>query len=432
MRFALSSSRRAHEAGRGGLEVTFSWSALPQPRPARASVHVDRATESALRRGEPWVFGSAVTKLKANDAVCGDVAVVYDHSNRFLAAGLYDPDSPIVVRALVHNKPAPISPASTAERAEAACRRRKPLLGADTDGYRLIHGPGDGFEGLVADRYGSTVVIKLYTHAWWPWLSAVFEGIERALGDVCVVLRFSRNLNAPGATHGLEDGAVVGDEGLLATEFLENGLRFAVDPRRGQKTGFFLDQRENREQVEPLCRNASMLNVFSYTGGFSLYAARGGALSVVSVDVSRRATETVAHNFTLNASNPSVAKCDHQERCGDAFDVMAAAARAGERYRVVVVDPPAMAKRGSEVERSLRSYQRLARLAARLVERNGVLVFASCSSRVGADQLWDAVKAGTRAAGRSAQIVRTTGHAPDHPVPTETLQYLKCIFARLP
>ncbi len=208
---------------------------------------------------------------------------------------------------------------------------REPLAGTDTDGYRLVHGENDGLPGLVVDRYAATLVVKLYTTAWLPWLDLLLDVLGEVQPANTTVLRLSREVAAAGTElYGLTDGGTL--RGALPDDrvrFRENGLVFAADVVHGQKTGFFLDQRDNRARVRRLARGKRTLNVFAYSGGFSVYAAAGGAPEVVSIDLSAAALADAALNFQLNRSIPSVAACRHQTLAGDAFQELADLGRAG-------------------------------------------------------------------------------------------------------
>ena len=240
-----------------------------------------------------------------------------------------------------------------------------------------------------------------------------------------VVLRLSRALKDQGARLGLSDGQRLSAKALPeAMSFLENGLRFEVDVLRGQKTGFFLDQRDNRKRVENLSKGKTVLNVFSYTGGFSLYAARGGATEVTSLDASRPALAAAQRNFALN---PQI-NCPHKVLCGDAFAEMKALIDAEKSYDVVVIDPPSFARKKSEVESARNAYGRLTKLGLALLAPGGTLVLASCSSRISMD---DFVAINQRAASqvsKSLNILERHEHAMDHPVDFAEGAYLKCLF----
>jgi 23S rRNA (cytosine1962-C5)-methyltransferase len=213
--------------------------------------------------------------------------------------------------------------------------------------------------------------------------------------------------------------------------FLENGLRFEADVVRGQKTGFFLDQRDNRDRVRSRAAGRTLLDVFCASGGFSVAAAAGGATRVHSVDVSRGAVDAARRNMALNADRPHVAACHHDATVGDAAEVMAGLVATGERYGIVVVDPPSMASRAAQVDGALRAYARLCDLALDLVEPGGTLVQASCSSRVSSDQLIQVVR--DVAAGRGVELERVTvtGHAADHPISFPEGEYLSAVFAKV-
>ncbi len=283
--------------------------------------------------------------------------------------------------------------------------------------------------GAVVDVYAGTAVLKLYTEAWLPWMAELCGAIQAAYPWERLVLRLARGPASYFNEHGLQDGQVLdGPELTGPVVFSENGVKFEAEPVSGQKTGFFLDQRENRARVEDLSGGNEVLNVFSYTGGFSVYAARGGAPRVVSVDISKPASAAAERNFKLNESIPEVRDCRHEIVAQDAFVAMKAMVDAGESFGVVIVDPPSFAKRASEVDGAVRAYQRLARLAARLVSNDGTLVLASCSSRVGTSRFREAVLTAVRESLPRARATLTTEHPLDHPVSFDGSAYLKCVF----
>jgi 23S rRNA (cytosine1962-C5)-methyltransferase len=391
------------------------------------AVRVTNDAVRQLRGGHPWVFDRSVTSV-SHDGAPGDLAVVFDAKRRFVAIGLYDPTSPIRVRVLHHGEPAAIDSAWWHERIGASVARRSPLAArSDTTGYRLVHGENDGFPGLVVDRYDATLVVKAYSTAWLPHV----EPVAAALGDACtterIILRLGRA--AAAAAPDRDRTAVAGDLPGEPVTFLEHGLTFEADVVHGQKTGHFLDQRDNRARVGELSRGRRVLDVFVCTGGFSVHAAAGGATDVTSVDQSRHAVDAARRNMARNASRPAVAACRHDTITGDAFDVMADLVARRRRFDVVVVDPPSFASRRASVPAALRAYERLAALALRLVEPGGTLVQASCSSRVTADELEDAVRRAAAGARRRLDRVTRTGHPLDHPIGFPEGAYLKAIYA---
>ncbi|MBP5182413.1 MAG: class I SAM-dependent methyltransferase [Lentisphaeria bacterium] len=293
----------------------------------------------------------------------------------------------------------------------------------------------------MADRYDKALVLKLYSAAWLPHAGTVAECFFRILPELeYLVIRLSRELShlPEKVLNGLADGklfSVKGEEALRQwdgkTLFRENGLLFEADLVRGQKTGFFLDQRENRAEAGRLARGKSVLNVFSYSGGFSLYAAKGGAASVTDVDISKYAIGESERNFMRNGNFPGVAACRHTGIAGDAFEVMQDLLVEKKTFDMVIVDPPSFAKSASETENALRSYGRLARLGSALVRKGGILVFASCSSRVGKEELFPVVNGAIAESGRRGEVFLVTEHAFDHPAKFPESKYLKCQYARI-
>lgn len=359
----------------------------------------------------------------------GELAVIYDRKDEFLAVGLFDPDSPIRARILHTGKPQTIDRNWWARRLREALAKREEIFKDDqkTNGYRCLNGESDGWPGLVLDRYDTTLVLKLYSAAWLPRLDEVQELINEAISNERIVLRLSRNIQEPAANYYAKtDGQILTGKPLSGpVVFSETGLLFEADVLRGQKTGFFLDQRENRRLVESLARGRRMLNAFSFSGGFSLYAARGGARSVTDLDISTHALEAAKRNFKLNCNLPAIAGVLHKTIQSDTFDWLE---ETRERFDLVVLDPPSLAKRESERNGAIRAYQRLASLGIRALNRSGILVAASCSAHVNANEFFEAVRGASSKSGRTFTEPRTTGHAPDHPANFKEAEYLKAIY----
>lgn len=410
---------------------------LPAPAPTRIAV---RATPDAIRRlraGHPWLFDGSITSI-SRPGVAGDVAVVFDDHRRFVAIGLYDPDSPIRVRILHAGAPATIDEAWFDHRIAAAIAMRASLTGdgssaPQTTAYRLVHGENDALPGLVIDRYGPIAVVKLYSAAWIPHLAVVVPVLRRLLPLRSVVLRLARNVMATAIVREahLHDGiTLIGPEVDGPVEFTEAGLRFEADVVRGNKTGHFLDQRDNRIRVGTLSAGARVLDMFCSTGGFSVHAAAGGARVVHSVDISPWAIAATEHNLGLNSARPEVAACHHESTVGDAFEVFARLARERRSYDIVIVDPPSFAPRADAVERALASYARLAEAAVAVVAPGGLLVQASCSARVSEADFVRAVHVGAGRAGYELDEVARTQHPADHPIGFAEGAYLKAVYAR--
>jgi 23S rRNA (cytosine1962-C5)-methyltransferase len=400
-------------------------SKVPQLR-----IRVSAAAESIVRAGHPWLFAESVREQnRAGQA--GELAVIYDRKDRFLATGLYDPDSPIRVRLLHVGKPRAIDRAWWAERLARALKVRDGLFDDQTTDYRCINGESDGWPGLVLDRYNRTLVLKLYTAVWLPRLEEITGLIIEHVRPERLILRLSRNIQDTAKRRiGKADGDILFGPPLDGpVTFLESGLRFEADVLRGQKTGFFLDQRENRRHVEALANGRDVLNAFSFSGGFSLYAARGGARSVTDLDLSAHALAGAERNFALNTAHASVAECRHVLIQADAFEWLKGRPR--RKCGLVVLDPPSLAKREVERAGAIRAYEKLAGSGLEHLAPGGILVACSCSAHVTAQEFFDAVRRAAARADRPFEELRTTGHAPDHPATFKEAEYLKAIYLRV-
>jgi 23S rRNA (cytosine1962-C5)-methyltransferase len=394
---------------------------------ARLRLRVSASAESKLRSNHPWLFADSI-RQQNRDGEIGELAVVYDRRDQFLGAGLYDPTSPIRVRMLRIGKPQTIDREWWSTRFEQSVARRRDLFDEQTNGFRWLNGESDGWPGLVLDRYDTTLVLKLYTPAWLPRLSEMVDLIEHSLRPERVVLRFSRNIQAAAAKHFQKiDGEILRGPSLPApVTFLESGLRFEADVLKGQKTGFFLDQRDNRRKVGTLATGRSVLNAFSFTGGFSFYAADGGATSVTDLDISAHALAGSKRNFALNQSRPNIQRCEHEAIKGDALEWLDGNSK--RNFDLIVLDPPSFAKRENEKSRAIAAYNRLATLGIRHLQPGGILVACSCSAHVSAIEFFDTVRKAAIASKRTFRELETTGHAPDHPATFAEAEYLKAIY----
>jgi 23S rRNA (cytosine1962-C5)-methyltransferase len=395
-------------------------------------LRITAAAETAVRSGHPWVFSDSILDLNRAGQT-GELAVIYDRKDRFLAVGLFDPDSPIRVRILHAGKPQTIDRAWWQARLMQAIARRRDLFDAQTTGYRLIHGESDGWPGLVLDRYDTTLVLKLYTAAWLPRLDDMLALLKENIPGERIVLRLSRNIQSVAEERfQRRDGEVIFSQSAESefgapVIFLESGLRFEADVLRGQKTGFFLDQRENRREVETLARGRRVLNAFSFSGGFSVYAARGGATAVTDLDISAHALAAAKRNFALNQNFPGVAACRHDTAQGDAFDWLATSKA---NFDLVVLDPPSLAKRATEQAGALRAYERLATLGLERLAPAGILVAGSCSAHVPAEEFFEIVRRAAAKSGRKFAELKTLRHPPDHPATFKEAEYLKVIYLK--
>ena len=396
-------------------------------------LRITATAETIVRSGHPWLFADSIHELNRAGQT-GELAVIYDRKDKFLAVGLFDADSPIRVRILHAGKPQTIDPAWWRARLENSLARRQNLFDAQTNGYRLIHGESDGWPGLVLDRYDTTLALKLYTAAWLPRLEEIIALFQEKIPGERIVLRLSRNIQAVAERRAppRRDGDMVFSkhaETVLGAPivFQENGIRFEADVVRGQKTGFFLDQRENRAEVEKLSRGRKVLNAFSFSGGFSVYAARGGASSVTDLDISAHALASAKRNFALNQNFPAVAACRHETVQADAFDWLE---KTPARFDLIVLDPPSLAKRATEREGAIRAYERLNALGLARLARDGILVAGSCSAHVSAAEFFDAVRRAAVKSGRKFTELKTLQHPPDHPAGFKEAAYLKVIYLK--
>jgi len=400
--------------------------------PEIVAVRVSADALKNIRKGHPWIFENSIESI-SGEAQAGDIAVVFDSRKRFAAVGLFDPFSMIRIRILQQGVPAQIDEEWFKNKMNHSFNARLGYISDNTTGYRLVYGENDGLPGLIVDRYGDNIVIKIYSLCWIIHLETIKELIVQIINPEKIVLRISENcLKKKESLNGFEDGAVIyGDKIIAPVVFCENGIFFESDLQKGQKTGFFLDQRDNRSRVEKLAKGKNVLNVFSYSGGFSLYAARGGAESVTSVDISCYAVEAVSKNIALNGNDKNITFCKYRNLTGDAFEIMEGLYKSGETFGMVIVDPPSFAKAEKHKKNALKAYRSLVKSGVRLLEKGGYFVVASCSSRISSFEFEKVVCETASSMTQNFKIIDITGHPPDHPVTFPEGSYLKCIFIKL-
>ncbi len=393
----------------------------------RLAVKLRPSGERMVKKGHPWIFEDSIVKQNIKGRA-GDLVIVYDtKKNSFLACGLYDPYSPIRIKLMQFKKTAQINEAWFSTKINDAFQIRKPLLETDTNSYRLLFGENDNLPGFIADVYDHVLVIKLYSHIWFPYLNWILPNLIAVTGCSTVVLRLSRLLQSKGETYGLKDGSIIyGDLEKEVVVFKEHGVLFSANVIKGHKTGYFLDHRHNRKKVGELAKDKRVLDVFSYAGGFSVHALKGGAKEVISLDISKHALEMAKENAKLNNHDGK-----HQIIVADAFEGLQKFIDEQKRFDIVVIDPPSFAKRENEVSRAKKSYARLAGLGAGLVSSNGVLVLASCSSRVVAEDFFEISEEQISNSGRAFEIIDKTYHDIDHPIGFPEGAYLKCGYYKL-
>jgi len=375
---------------------------------ARRTVHLQKPLRDRIRAGHPWIYDRALAGLP-RDVTAGDVIAIAD-ADGDIALAIADPESPIRAR-IVAPPGTALDAAWTRSRAEAAAARRSrdPLLAGCT-GRRLIHGEADACPGLVVDLYDTTCVVVFDGPAvaafWRPRLDDVLAGLEHGGATIAHAwLRGERRRTAPGAASEAIRGAPPADLVIA-----EDDARFAVDVRAGQKTGFFLDQRDNRRAIRRHAAGQTVLNLFAYTGGFSLHAALGGASRVTSVDIAPPAIAGLERNLALSGL-PAAA---HDLAATDAFDFLARAARQGRRWDLVIADPPSFAPSERTRPAALAAYRRLAAAAIAVTEATGRFALASCSSHITEADLLDQVAELAPIA--PLRLRASAGAASDHPV----------------
>ncbi|MEP5254619.1 MAG: class I SAM-dependent rRNA methyltransferase [Winogradskyella arenosi] len=394
--------------------------------PKRLAVKLNAKGEQFVIKGHPWVFSNSIVKIN-DDAETGDLAIIFSkNKNKVVGLGLYDKVSPIRIK-MIHNaeKKVQINAEFFQHKIALAFEKRRELLQTNTNSYRLLFGENDGFPGLIADVYDTVLVVKLYSEIWLPYLEPILESLQQISAAKTVVMRLSRGLQNSDK-HNFKDGDVI--YGVLEDEvvqFIEHDVKFSANVIKGHKTGYFLDHRANRFRVGEMSKGKTVLDVFSYAGGFSVHALAKGASEVTSLDISKQALDMARENGKLNAYSGK-----HKTISGDAFEEMKGLIAKGKTYDVVVIDPPSFAKQQSEIDLAKKKYAQLASLGEQLTAKNGLLVLASCSSRVLAQAFFDLNAQVLNAQSRLFETELKTKHDSDHPIAFPEGAYLKCGYYR--
>lgn len=359
-----------------------------------------------IRRGHPWAYREALREIP-RQLQTGDVVDLYG-DDAFVGRGLYDAQNPIAVRLYGHDEREAIDEAGFARMFARALARRDGRFDENTTGYRLVNGEGDRIPGVVLDRYADVAVLRLDGDAiavHTETIARVLRPLLEARGVRTLLQRFTKRKTPP-----LND-TIFGVAPSSPTEIREHGMKMLVDTARGQKTGAFLDQRENRARVRRWTPpDARVLNLFSYSGGFSAAAALAGARQVTSVDTAHEAHGTAQAIFRQNGLDPR----KHLFVTADAIEFAGARAAEGDRYEVVVSDPPSFARNEKSVDRALASYAKLHAACAAIVEKGGIFLAASCSSHVPMEAFLQTLD--DRSLGTDAFVLRETFGLPfDHP-----------------
>jgi 23S rRNA (cytosine1962-C5)-methyltransferase len=359
---------------------------MPNARANRAaSVTVTSAAAGAVKRGHPWIWREAVTHA-TKGLPAGQVVEIRGAEEGPIGLGLWDPDSPIAARVYTRDTSSRLDEAWLAARIEEAiARRERALLGEGTSAYRLCHGEGDRVPGLVLDRYAWVVVARVDGAAMAAWLDRIAPAVWPALqsrGVRSLVRRTAGEVGGGRPGEGTRVEPLLGEPPPATIEVSENGAAMVVDLARGQKTGAFLDQRDNRARVRHMARGRRVLNLFSYAGGFSTSAALGGASRVTSVDIAQPAHLTAQQSMRANGLDPT----RHDFVTADVFAFLAGAAGRRETWDLVISDPPSFAPNQKSRTRALAAYRKLHRACAGALAPGGILCASSCSSHVTAEE----------------------------------------------
>lgn len=378
-----------------------------------------RARDTRLRRGHLWVYAGEVQRA-GEGAAAGEAIDIVDHRGRFLARGTYNPSSSIVARVLTRRRDEAVDAALLRRRiAEAVAARRQ--FYAAGDACRLVFGEGDLLPGLTVDRYGAWLTVQIGTLFMDRRREAIVEALQDALHPRGI---YERSDLAVRAHEGLEPRT-----GPLAGEVPEeidltiDGVRFLVRPRAGQKTGMYLDHRFNRRVARELARGRRVLDVFCNTGAFSLYALAGGAENATAVDTSGECLEIARRNAAANGFEGRMTLVE-----GNAFDLLRDLDARGEKFSMLVLDPPAFTKSAAAKGAAVRGYKEINLRAFRLAAPGAILITASCSYHLGPEEFLEVVRDAAADAGREATLLELRGQAPDHPIhlAVPETRYLKC------
>ncbi|MCC6509724.1 MAG: class I SAM-dependent rRNA methyltransferase [Pirellulaceae bacterium] len=382
-------------------------------------VHLRKDLTRDIKRGHVWIYGDAIDRPAASS---GSVAILLDRHGQKVASGIYDPRHPIPLRICRTAPPWELNSHWFQSTLLRALELRRLALPPKTTGYRLVNGEGDGLPGLVIDVYGDTAVIKLDGGAPQHFYDCdqVAQWLKANLDIHCVVHRPRQR--------GVEGQAILGQTPTEPIPFLENGLTYAADVIHGQKTGFFLDQRDNRALIRSLARDRSVLNLFSFSGGFSVAAGAGGCNHATSVDLAPAAIQAAEHHWLANG----LAADKHTGVVSDVFEFLEQTGTQ-RQWDIVICDPPSFAPSERTKNAAEEAYQRLATLSARIVSPGGLLALASCSSHIDVATFEAVNLAGIGRARRCGTLIANRSLPADHPTPLAMpeLRYLKFQLVRL-
>jgi len=404
------------------VSLIFSESIQSTIKPKRLAIKLTAKGERSVQQRHPWIFSNSIEKI-SGAMHSGAIAIIFGKKkNAVIGIGLYDAHSPIRIKMIHFGGSKTIDATFFNTKITEAFAKREPLLKTKTTSYRLLFGENDGFPGLIADVYDNVLVVKLYSDIWLPYLEEILIALVEISKTTAVVMRLSRRLEQLQTK--LKDGAIV--YGTLKNEvvpFLEHGIHFSANVIKGHKTGYFLDHRHNRKRVGEMSSSKTVLDVFAYAGGFSVHALANGAKEVTSLDISAQALDIAKHNANLNVYPGA-----HKTIVGDAFEELKRLKQQNKTFDVIIIDPPSFAKQQSEITIAMKKYKQLASLGISLTTKGGLLVLASCSSRIFADDFFEINRKELINSGRIFKTLLQTGHDIDHPVSFKEGAYLKCSY----
>lgn len=400
---------------------------LMRRQDVKGKVKLNRGREKATLNRHPWIFDGAIAEMDG-DVRPGDVVDVFDADGRWLARGWANPNSSLTVRLLTWDEDRQINDALIRQRLEAAIELRKQIGALEqTDSFRLVYTESDGLPGLIVDVYGEFIIVQVSTHGVSLWLDVITEWLVEVFKPKGII---ERSDTEERLREGLQSNVelLYGDAPHDEILINECGLKFAVDILEGQKTGFYLDQRDNRMRCASYIGHGRVLNCFSYTGSFAIYALSNGAELAINVDTSERALRLAEINAQLNGFGDRV-----ENLHANVFSQLRRFRDKGEKFDAIILDPPKLAPTKSAIESACRGYKDINLLAMKLLKPNGVLVTFSCSGLISADLFRKVLFSAAADSGREVIIVESLRQARDHPVvlsfpESEYLKGLICII----
>ncbi|MEK6221665.1 MAG: class I SAM-dependent rRNA methyltransferase, partial [Chloroflexota bacterium] len=366
-------------------------------------LQLSRNLIKTIKRGHRWVYADALRHLP--NAPAGTPAILLDtRGGREIARGYYDTHGAITFRVCSNQKNMPLNDVWVMKQMERAIALRQTLFNQKTNSYRLFNGEGDGLPGLVCDIYADTAVFNLdgnAAHGFWK-IEEIGKWTAEKLSLRCVLIKDKKQVTA-----------IVGTLPVNPIEFLENDYPFSADVKKGQKTGFFIDQRDNRQRLERYSNGKTVINMFGYTGGFSVYAGRGGASKVITLDSAAPALQMADAHW----QNNNLPINTHETIKADAFDYLIQASKQGKKWDVVILDPPSFAPNEKSVPQAMAAYTKLIAGGAAIISSGGILAASSCSSHINSYDFLKLCEEGLSKARKNGDILGIYGQPADHPAP---------------